>query len=240
MVARVDANGNFDTSTLFGNTAMSGDNIRGAATDDGTRFWINGAASTASQGGIWFAPIGTTTAVGGTQISNTAANGRCLGASLTQLYGTSNTATFQNVFTVAGGLPITGLQTTTKLTNMPDSTGSPFSFAFVDVDGNNVIDTVYVADDGSTTHGIQKWVLSGSNWSLFTTFNQPTALNFHGVAAYASGGTVKIIANTDEGSALNHVIVFTDPGGVLTLTGTPVQTATTNTLFRGVALSPHL
>ena len=123
---------------------------------------------------------------------------------------------------------------------MTDSGSSPFSFAFVDVDGNGSAETLYVADDGATTHGIQKWIFDGTNWSLFATFNQSTPLNFHGVAAYASGGTVTLITNTDEGSAANHVIVFTDPGGVTTLTGTVVNTAPANTLYRGVALSPHL
>ena len=39
---------------------------------------------------------------------------------------------------------------------------------------------------------------------------------------------------------VNHVITFTDPGGVTSLAGTVVNTAATNTMFRGIALSPHL
>ena len=44
--ARIDATGSVDTTTLFGDMAFTGDNVRGATTNDGTGFWLTGTSTT--------------------------------------------------------------------------------------------------------------------------------------------------------------------------------------------------
>src|SRR5437660_30566 len=64
VVARVDGSGSVDTSTAI-TDAFNGNNVRGAATDDGTRFWVTGA-----NGGVRLAALGATGAT--TQINGAA------------------------------------------------------------------------------------------------------------------------------------------------------------------------
>jgi len=234
IAARVDAAGKVNTTTLFGNTAFSGDNIRGAASTDGSSFWLTGASSVAGAGGVWYAALGATS---GTQITATPANTRCALVRGGQLYGSGNSTGFNSVFTVGNGLPTSGPQTANRLQNMPDA-GAPFSMAFFTVNG---VETLYVADDATATRGIQKWKKDGTtgDWSLDTTFTVGTA-GFHGVTGVQNGSTVTLITTTEEGNTVqNRVLIFVDTG-IGAPTVTPLVTAPTNTRFRGVALSPHL
>ena len=57
------------------------------------------------------------------------------------------------------------------------------------------------------------------------------------MAGYVSAGTVTLMVSTAE-SGTNHLVVFTDDG-VSTPVGVTVAASPTNTLFRGVAVSPH-
>ena len=63
-------------------------------------------------------------------------------------------------------------------------------------------------------------------------------MGFRGVAGFASGGKVTLMATTAE-SGTNHLVVFVDDGAAAPV-GTAVASAPANTVFRGVALSPHL
>ena len=67
--------------------------------------------------------------------------------------------------------------------------------------------------------------------------NLPPPVGFRGVAGFASGGTVTLMASTAE-TGTDRLVVFVDDG-VSTPVGTPVATSPANTMFRGVALSPH-
>ncbi|HEY2148784.1 MAG TPA: hypothetical protein VGH32_12665, partial [Pirellulales bacterium] len=58
VVARIDANGNVDTSTNF-TSAYSGNNIRSAFSTDGTTIWTSGTGSS-STGGVWTINFGAT------------------------------------------------------------------------------------------------------------------------------------------------------------------------------------
>jgi hypothetical protein len=239
--ARIDAMGQVDTTTLFGDMAFTGDNVRGATTNDGTGFWLAGTSNTIGFGGVWYAARGSSS---GTQVAMTG-NSRCLGVSGGQLYGTSNTSPYVNVFTVGTGLPTTGTQTANGLPDMTAS-GGPFSFVFFDRTTVPGVDTLYVADDGgSTTRGIQKWTKSvdtqgNPHWSRQVIFNVSPAVGFHGVTGYITGGTMTLIANTAEGdTTLNRVVIFVETSDT-TATATTLLTAPANTFFRGVALSPHL
>ena len=65
-----------------------------------------------------------------------------------QLYGSSGSGGFTNVFTIGSGLPVTVNQTATPLPGLPTTGASPYGFVLFDLDaavaGN---DTLYLADD---------------------------------------------------------------------------------------------
>ncbi|HVR61560.1 MAG TPA: esterase-like activity of phytase family protein [Polyangia bacterium] len=228
LVARIDAAGNVDTSTLLGTAAFSGNNVRGAAAANGDTVWVSGAGGNAG-GGVWLAKIGTT---GATQLLGSLLNNvRWIQVSGGQLYGTSNQTNFSAVFSIGAGLPIIPVPAPTNL--IPNSNNaSPFGFALV---GGN---TVYVADDRAVDKGggVQKWKLSGSSWTQSATFGLAgTTIGFRGLAASVAGDTVTLIASTAD-SAGNKLVSFIDAGG--SVGGTVIATAGANNVFRGVALSP--
>ena len=101
------------------------------------------------------------------------------------------------------------------------------------------VDTIYVADDQpAPAGGIQKWTLSGNSWSLVATLNLATGpAGFRGIAGTLSASGLMLVASTADPSA-NRLVVFLDDG-VTTPSGAVVASSPPNTVFRGVALSPH-
>lgn len=230
VVGRVDASGAVDTSTIF-TTAFSASNIRSATSSDGTGFWASGGNS-----GVEYIQLGQSTA---TQLNTAPTNIRFLHVFNGQLYGTSGSGTFVNVFSVGAGLPTTTGQTATSLAGMPTASGpSPYSFVLLDrssaVPG---VDTLYVADDRTVASGggIQKWTSNGTAWSLVTTFTQGTN-GFRGLAGVVTGANVTLIGTTAAASA-NAVVVFVDDGSA-SPTGSVIATAPANTAYRGIAFAP--
>jgi len=134
---------------------------------------------------------------------------------------------------------------------MPTTTSmlSPAGFVLFDRDSTAGVDTLYMADDGGTSaaqQGIQKWTFGPSAscttspcWTLAAIISAPApAAGVRGLTGFVSGSSVVLIATTNETSA-NRVFMYTDDGSA-NLTGSLVTTAAANTVFRGVALSPHL
>jgi len=225
IAGRVDASGAIDTSTRI-NALISTNSPRSAVTDDGTRFWVSGSTN-----GVVYIPFGTT---GGTSILATPASVRVVDIFAGQLFGTAQSGTFTNVFTIGTGLPTTSGTTATSLPGMPTTAGpSPYGYAFV---GSNVL---YVADDRTIASGggVQKWTLAGSTWSLATTFKSGISAGTRGVAAVVTGSTTTVLATVAAASA-NAVVTFIDDGLNLNPSATVIATAPTNTVYRGVALSP--
>jgi hypothetical protein len=240
-VARIDAAGNVDTSTMLA-TAFNANNVRGATSSDGAGFWVGGAGG--ATGGVWFVPIGTT---GGVQVLSTPNNVRWLQVVGGQLYSSSNQTGLANVFTIGAGLPVVGAQLATAFKGMPTNNNpSPFAFVLLDmVPGvgdllTGGMDTMYVADDraaGATTGGVQKWTWTGTTWAQIATFNVAvTPIGFRGLAGSAAGGKVTLVASTADNN-INRLVVFVDNAGAVT--STIIASAPTNTTFRGVALSPR-
>jgi hypothetical protein len=241
IVARIDAVGTFDTSTRL-NAAFNTAAVRGATTDDGTRFWVAGAAGTATgtttSGGVWYVPFAATD---GVQL-NTTNTVRCLNFFGGQLYG-SNDGSGPNIYTLGSVPPPTsGSQTLTSLpANFPASGQSPYGFALVNFNG---VTTLYMADD--TSGGIKKWTLSGGTWTLsptsFTALNVGTAIGFRGLAAVASTSAVTLIAGTASSfptAGSDRIVKFVDDGSSNSPVGTVIVTAAANTAFRGIAMSPY-
>src|SRR5262249_40669351 len=136
-----------------------------------------------------------------------------------QLYGTSGSNNFTNVFTIGTGLP-TSSTTVTPLAGMPTTGASPYAYAFV---GNSVL---YVADDRSiaTGGGVQKWTLSGATWTLTTTFKTGITTGTRGVVAFVTGSTTTVVATVAVASA-NTLVAFVDDGVNLSPTATVLATA---------------
>jgi hypothetical protein len=226
--ARIDAAGAVDTTTSF-STAESDGNARAAVSADGSGIWLAGST------GLWYGLTGAATQ-SGTSLLTTPANVRWVGIFGGQLYASSGSGTFTNVFAVGSGLPVTVNQIATSLAGMPTSGASPYGFVFFDLDaavaGN---DTLYVADDAA---GLEKWIFDGKVWTLAETLNLAAPVGFRGVAGFVANGKVTLMATTAE-NGTDRLVVFVDDGTAAPV-GTPVATSAANTMFRGVALSPHL
>jgi len=237
VVGRVDNAGNIDTTTRL--TAFDGFDIRAAATVDGGTFWAvcAGAADAGGNAGIQYVTIGSTGA--STNILSSPANTRTVGIFGGQLYmGTSFTPN-DGINSVGTGIPTTGPQTPTLLPGFAGDAGSPYGFSMMDQDASVTgIDTLYLADDGSTGGGIQKWVFSGTTWTKIATFNNGnTSSGYRGVMAIQTSSGVVILGTSTETKA-NNVIKYVDDGVNTNPTGTIIATAPPNTVFRGIALAP--
>lgn len=235
LVARVDASGTADTSTRV-DGAFNGSNVRSAATKDGTGFWVSGNSAGGS-GGVHYVLYG---AKSGTQILSVPSNARFVDIAGGQLYASSGTGAFVNVFTVGSGLPTALGQTATSLPGMPTVDASPYAFALLDRSQSVAgVDTLYVADDRTPASGggIQKWQFDGSQWTLTATWSGGLVAGVRGLAAKVAGDAVVLVATTAEASE-NHVITAVDDGSsspVLTV----IATAAPNTIYRGVAFAPQ-
>ncbi len=241
LVARIDATGNVDTSTTLGTAAFSSNAIRGATSTDGTSIWATGNGS-AGGGGAWHVGFGAPASAA--QIDNGPANMRCTGIFGAQLFGSSGSGAFVNVFTIGSGLPTTSGQASTSLPGLPITGASPYGFALLDrlttVAG---LDTLYISEDGAVGNmtnpgGVQRWTFDGTTWTRTAVFNGGLASGVRGVTAQVVGNSVVILATTAETSA-NHLVAFIDDGIVTTGTAIVIATAPTNEFYRGVALSPR-
>ena len=126
--ARIDAVGNVDTSTSF-STAESGFNARSAVSVDGAGIWIPGAS------GVWYGLFGAATQSGTTVVA-APSNVRWLAIFGGQLYGSSGSSGFTDVFTIGAGLPVTVNQTATPLPGLPTTGASPYGFVLFDLDAS--------------------------------------------------------------------------------------------------------
>jgi hypothetical protein len=225
VVARTDMSGNIDTSTALGDS-YSGNNIRSAASLDGTAFWTGGTASVG--GGVRYAPFGATTATG---LSTTITNTRVVNIFSGQLYTSSATGAFQGVSTVGSGTPTTSGQTITLLPGFPTTAGpSNYDYFFA----NST--TLYVADDRATAAGgIEKWSLSGGTWTLQYTLSPAPNLGCRGLTGLVSGGTTTLFATTAL-AANNQIVTVTDTGSGSTFT--VLVTSANNEIFRGIRKTP--
>jgi hypothetical protein len=268
VVARVDAAGHVDTSTVFAIAPADGGTggayvkaaIRGTATLDGTSFWAAGTGN--ATGGLYY--IGFGTQFGGTQL--TSADTRTVDIVGGQLLadGTSGFSLPQ-MSAVGMGLPDAGPVTLGALPGFPspNDTTSPWQFVVLDLLPVPGPDTIYVATDqtpggANPPNGVQKWTFDGTVWSLQTTFNVAATisapLGMRGLTAQRVGnGSVIVLATTGEGTSAaptpNHVVIISDNGGPyssatdagqsVTLTGTFIAQAPANTIYRGLAPSPY-
>lgn len=237
VVGRIDAMGNVDTATAF-NASFSASNVRGVASSDGINIWASGNGN-GGTGGVWHTTLGST---GGTQILTAPNNMRWLGIFGGQLYGISGSANFTQVFSVGTGLPTTTGQMTTASPGM--NAASPSGFLVFDLNPNVAgMDTIYLADDSSVASGggIQKWTFDGTTWTKGLTFNPPNAAmsgttGVRGLASFMNNGMLTIL--TVSSDLPTRVYSMVDDGSTAP-TFTLLTTAATNTVYRGIAMSPQ-
>ena len=217
VVARIDASASIDITTKL-TDASTGNNIRGAVTNDGNAFWISGAA-----GGVRYAALGATTS---TQLSTTPVNNRVINIFNNQLYVTSNKSSCFGISSVGSGLPATSGQTITLLSGFPTSTASPDGFS---KNGN----TIYVADDRTDGNGgVQKWTYNGSSWSLAYVLVPSASTGAIGLSVDWTSANPIIYATTTD----NKIVTVIDAGSSSSFT--TLVTGATNTLLHGVSFTP--
>ncbi len=232
VVAVVDASGNVNTTTAL-TDAYSGSNIRSAVTTNGTDIWLAGTSNPTGTGGPRYTTKGATNT---TQLLSTITNVRTVSIYNGQLYCSSATGTYLGVSSIGTGLPTTSGQTITYLPGFPtvasSPTQSPYGFEINPGPGN----TMYLADDRTVASGggIQKWTLAAGTWSLAYTIAPDAILGARGLTVDWRTATPIIYATTSG----NSLVAITDNGSAASSTLTPLITAGTNTVFRGVAFAP--
>ncbi|MBL8724396.1 MAG: hypothetical protein JNK49_10145 [Planctomycetes bacterium] len=223
VVARIGLDGSIDTSTSISN-AFSGNNVRSAATANGTDFFVAGANS-----GINHVVLGAGTA-SALHVTNPQ-NTRTVAIWNQQLYCSSSAQGFHSVSQVGTGVSTAGGQTVTALLGLPaTSSASPYDFFFADAQ------TLYIADDRTAggLGGIQKYVESAGAWQFQYTLNPATTIGCRGLTGTVANGVVTLYCTTTTTST-NSLLAIVDTGP--TATFTTLATAGTNTVFRGVRLT---
>ena len=229
VAGRIDVAGTVNTTTSFA-TATSGNNVRAATSTDGSELWLAGAGN--ANGGVWYNQTGAT--MNETHTVLTPDSVRCLAIFGDQLYGSSGDAPY--LFKIGFGTPTGG--------QPGHAGGCPACPPAARTPTRSFSSTRARTSRGSTrctsrtaTQGLKKYTFNGTSWTAGPTLNiAGNAVGFRGVAGYAVGTTITLMATTAE--ATNRLVVFVDTG-IGTPTGTAVATAAANTVFRGVAVSPH-
>jgi len=219
VIARVGLDGSIDTSTSIDNQ-FSGNNIRSAASDDGSAFWAAGGNS-----GIVYTTFGATSGL--SLNTDVPINIRCVGIFGNQLYCTSGAGSVRGINAVGTGLPTTSGQVPQLLNGFPTTTSpSPYDFFFADAD------TAYVADDRTAANGggIQKWTQSGGIWTLQYTLAPGTA-GCRAVSGFVDSGVVTLFAAT---TATPGLLVSVVDSGSAPGTFTTIAATASNTALRGV------
>jgi hypothetical protein len=228
-IARVDASGTVDTSTALTDYS-DGNNPRSAVSNDGSEFWVGGAA-----GGVRYAPLGASTST--SLVSSTYKNVRQLAIADGQLYTSADpTKASVTVATVGSGLPTTGSQ---AVTNLPfaSSPAEPYSYALLTLGTGSTPDTLYIADNSAGA--VVKYGLVSGSW---VQQGSVIVANVTGLTANDSGGTVTIYATSSGGSGtagtLYKITDSSGTGGTLSGSASVLATAPANEAFRGTAFAP--
>ena len=206
--------------TSLGNTAYSGNNIRGAVTD-GTNIWTSGA-----NGGIYNTTVGSTT--NAALLSSTTLNNRHIDIYNGQLYYSTGSATGGatiGLYAVGSGTPTgpTVASSSFAATTVVGGSTSPYDFAFADPN------TLFVADSSA---GIQKYTRTSTTGSFSLAYTVTVGTGYTGltIAQDVNGNNVLFAVSPTTFSR------FTDLGSASADASTfiTLATAPTNTSFRGV------
>ncbi len=230
VIGKVTASGSyvpFATSNLFYNL----NDIRGGVSD-GTNFWASGASVANVDGINYFGPgtqIGLATgAVPPKSYGIRIFNGEIYYS--TQKAGPSNTASQLGIFKLSGGLPTSGSVTVSQVINTGTIIPEDFSF-------NPSLDVCYIAVNLNTSAGgVQKWIMSGSTWSLaYTLGTGASNIGAYGIIVDYTQSSPIIYATTFETTG-NRVVKIIDNG--VGSTATTIVPATVGVFNKGISFSP--
>jgi hypothetical protein len=223
VIGRIDSAGVINTTTGL-NDAFTGSAIRGAVSSNGFEFWAVGGNQ-----GVRYTILGSTTS---TLISPTITNLRTVNIFGGQLFTSTASGANTRIGMVGTGLPTTAT-TTTNFAGL--TTGSAYNFYVCDLSATEAgQDTLYIANDDA--NALQKWSKVSGVWTQNGTIGV-TADSYRGLTGKVSGSTVTLYASR----AGNKITSVVDSSGYNTAPATVVTdlvTATTNTAFRGIAVTP--
>ena len=203
---------------------FSGNNIRSAASQDGTTIFASGATI-----GILAVASGAQNTAG-TVVSSSSTSNREVAIYNGQLYLSSGTGAFR-IAAVGTGASATAGQTATELAGITSTNvASAYGFVATTLGGTNN-DTIYVADN--TGGVIDKFSLVGGTYVLTGT----TAVSgIFSLTGRTVGTTETLFATTATG--LYTVTDATGYDNTLAATANLIASAGTNEGFRGVAFAP--
>jgi len=235
VVARIGADGAVDSTTTMNNTFGGGSaSVRGAASENGGAFWVSGDGSSGTNG-IQYVTYGGTAA---TQVVSTPSNMRRVAVVDSRLYGTSGSASYTSIASYSAALP-TSSATATVLNGLPTTGGSPVGFVLLDRDPNVAgVDTAYIADDNAAAaSSLTKWTFNGTTWTQATFAPTGYTTGMRNVTGFVSNGSVILVA-ADKATSATKLFLIVDDGSTTTPAAKLLQTAATNTAYRGLALAP--
>ena len=234
VVARVDANGNIDTTTALVDYE-SANNPRTAISTDGTNIWLAGPD------GIRYTTLGSTTS---TLLATS--NVRQVSIVNNQLY-ISTQSSGKYVDTVGSGVPITDSPSVTSLVLSGGTLSKPDGFFFADLNNSPGPDTLYIADEDTTTGGLLKYCLNNGVWTYEGEKGNGSNL-YRGLTGVVEPGVGVVLYTTRKGGSgasgggeLASLLDSTGyDGNLSSTTGSFVTLATApnDEAFRGVALAP--
>lgn len=218
--------------TSRGFNIHSGGNVRGVASTDGDNFWTSG-----SNLGVFAGSLSSATAAnispafGTTPVTNT----RTIQVVDGNLTLTLAQGTLPRVGVIPG-TPTSGPTTYLGLPGVSFPTGnSPYGALFLDLDSSIPgVDTLYVADDGSSTNGVYKFSFDGSNW---TAQGSVALTSARGITGYATPAGVQLFVT--NGTGLHALLDTAAPNAPISGSFTLLATAGTNAAFRGIAVIPE-
>ena len=223
VVLKVDNTGTISTAATTA-TEFSANNIRSAVSDGSGNYWAVGGTT----GVFHFGATSSDTAL----VSNTSTNIRFVAIYNSQLYYSTAKGT-NGVYQVGTGMPTTTGQTSVNVIPTK-STSSPYGFIM-----NATADICYIASDSLSlsTGGIEKWVSTSGVWSkVYTLGKGGSYITGYRSLAVDWSGTHPIIYATTADASANRIVKIIDTDS--TVTPTVIATATTNTMYKGIAFAP--
>ena len=218
-----------DTSTAVSD-AYPSNNVRAAATFDGTGFWMAGTAS--SNAGVRFAGLASTTSAA---VFTEVTNMRSVKVVEGQLYASTANDTgagVPRVFAVGVGLP---QSLTTQITPLDGvSLTAAGDFALLDRDGFDGPDTLYVVETGNGV-GVRGYTKALGTWTETSSLHTPATVACIGVAARSPGSTgpVTVLCSGSNGAVYRWDDEGNQPDGGFPAAATLI-TAPAGTAFRGL------
>lgn len=211
----------------FASVGYSGNNPR-YAFSNGNHYWAGGG----NTGISW----GNASSNLDTIVTTSSTNTRYMTNSGSQLYYSSASGT-TGIWKLGNGSPInSGTIATPYIVTQGSGTGSASPYGFSMKFDSTIC---YIADDrtGANGGGVQKWVRTGSTWSLvYTISTSASTINGpRGLTVNWNTTPPTIFAVTGEATA-NRIVRINDTSS--SVTPVTLATAPANTIFRGVSYTP--